>query len=62
MDKEPEKKSNSGAQTPEQTLTSTNGSKTPKAYESAMKAFAMTNKRLHPKLYKGKSKVGKIRS
>jgi hypothetical protein len=62
MDKELEKKSNNGAQTPEQTSNSTNGSKPPKAYESAMKAFAMTNKRLHPELYKGNSKVGKIRS
>lgn len=29
-----------------------------KAYKSAMKAFAMTNKRLHPELYKEKAKRG----
>jgi hypothetical protein len=61
MDKALEKKSNNGATT-EQNSNSTNGGKMPKAYESAMKAFAMTNKRLHPELYKGNSKVGKIRS
>lgn len=29
-----------------------------KAFKSAMKAFAMTNKRLHPELYKEKAKRG----
>jgi hypothetical protein len=29
-----------------------------KAYKSVMKAFEMTNKRLHPELYKEKAKRG----
>jgi hypothetical protein len=61
MKKEIEKISQNGAKTPEQSSNSQNGDETSKAYESAMKAFKMTNKRLHPKLYKGKAKVGKVR-
>lgn len=45
-----------------QRIDSKNGSEESKAYRSAMKAFTMTNKRLHPKLYKGNSKLGKVRS
>ena len=57
--KEIDKKiSQNGTKMPKQ---SSNGNETSKAYESAMKAFTMTNKRLHPKLYKGNAKVGKIR-
>ena len=45
-----------------QKVDSKNGSKESKAYRSAMKAFMMTNKRLHPQQYKGNSKLGKVRS
>ena len=58
MEKEIEKIPQNGAKTPEQS----SNSRTSKAYVSAMKAFTMTNKRLHPKLYKGNAKVEKIRS
>jgi hypothetical protein len=62
MNKAPEKQSQNGTNAAEQSSASQNGSKVSKADASAMKAFIMTNKRLHPELYKGNSKVGKVRS
>ena len=62
MNKAPEKQSQNGTNGTEQSAASQNGSKDSKAYLSAMKAFAMTNKRLHPELNKGNSKLGKVRS
>jgi hypothetical protein len=40
----------------------TSNSKSSNAHASAMKAFLMTNKRLHPELYKGNSIIGKVLS
>lgn len=60
MDKTPDKQSQNGTNSTEQTPKSRD--KNSKAFDSAMKAFTMTNKRLHPELYKGNSKVGKVRS
>lgn len=61
MNKAPEKQSQNGANGTEQASASQNGSKESKAYLSAMKAFTMTHKRLHPELYKGNKKIGKVR-
>ena len=62
MSQAPKKQSQNGTNGTEQSSASQNGSKDSKAYLSAMKAFTMTNKRLHPELYKGNTKVGKVRS
>ena len=62
MNRVPEKRSKNGTNGTEQSSASQNGSKASKADASAMKAFIMTNKRLHPELYKGNSKIGKVRS
>jgi hypothetical protein len=40
----------------------TSSSESSNAHASAMKAFLMTNKRLHPELYKGNSIIGKVLS
>ena len=61
MNKASEKQTRNGTKPIEQSETSKNGKETSKAFASAMKAFAMTNKRLHPELYKGNAKVGKVR-
>jgi hypothetical protein len=62
MKKSLEKNLNNCTQEIETVSAPQNGNGVSKAYLSAMKAFAATNKRLHPELYKGNSKLGKVRS
>ena len=62
MNKARKKQSQNGTNGTEQSAASQNGSKQSKADISAMKAFTMTHKRLHPELYKGNKRIGKVRS